>query len=98
MLPASERALRAKQSATRAKRLKQQDRGEKLRARLGCQSLLNLVRHLSVLALVGSFNHILVQGMTKTGLTAEAASGSRASSGASAGALGYRQEYPQRDR
>ena len=49
MLPASERALRAKQSATRAKRLKQQDRGEKLRARLGCESLLNMVRHLYVL-------------------------------------------------
>lgn len=57
---------------------------KKLRARLGCESLLNMVRHLSVLALVGSFNHILVQGLTKTGLTAEAASGPRASSGASA--------------
>ena len=57
---------------------------KKLRARPGCESLLNMVRHLSVLALVGSFNHILVQGLTKTGLTAEAASGSRASSGASA--------------
>ena len=57
---------------------------KKLRARLGCESLLNMVRHLSVLALVGSFNHILVQALTKTGLTAEAASGPRASSGASA--------------
>ena len=57
---------------------------KKLRARPGCESLLNMVRHLSVLALVGSFNHILVQGLTKTGLTAEAASGPRASSGASA--------------
>ena len=84
MLPASERALRVQQSATRAKHQKRQDRGEKLPARLGCESLLNMVRHLSVLALVGSFNHILVQGLTKTGLTAEAASGPRASSGASA--------------
>ena len=84
MLPASERALRVQQSATRAKHQKRQDRGEKLRARLGCESLLNMVRHLSVLALEGSFNHILVQGLTKTGLTAEAASGPRASSGASA--------------